>query len=889
MRLLVLLSAILLCNSFKVVAQDIDFLDDERVLILREDDPREFLRLARPIIKRGPQGQQQLWVRAVWAEAPIPKDFGEKTATADDRIQARRMAHELGLLREALDLELDALVEQERKDLHESFQQLLQQAEVLRQPLAASRILREHAFWLYERGEVLQSIVLQNKAAEILHRIPNVPLVERLRLKVDMAMVLDTEGQPLRARQLYQEISTQCEMTRMRALCITNAHETGLHYSASKDPKDWPVAENWFKSAIEQAQAFDDPWTVAKAEAALSRLYAQLNRYPEAIAIGHKAVLHFEEVRNNLWTGDAYKKLGAAYSGAAQHSEAIASLLKAQKLIPADYLLDQSEIHRLLAVSYEEMGDKARTIQNLKQHLAINQKLNENREAREYTKAMVDLGLQVEEERNKTLQTENAMQNQRLKDADNLRFQLMISLTMATLAIASLLLAAVRSRQLRRGELHMRRILQQIQEGILTFDAALRIRPGYSQYVEKVFGKPLKGQHILRDLIALGDFTADEIHTFEEVLTLSMSEGSLTWEFNQHLLPAEFIWQKEHILDLQWQPIFGSKGGMSSILLSFRDVTHQKELIQQVAFERLRSDRITRCLQELIQLGPVKTQRVFQDTRDFIKSFSARPPQQGLEIFRRLHTLKGLARSMGLRELAQAAHDFENIFTNHEPSTRDIEAGLERFKMSFADYTTLEAHVTVTQISSRTASSLFACLDQLLPSLRQRSEEHRLEFRGLMARDQVGHWPRSILENLEAIFMHGLNNAIDHGYLLPRQEGQTVDEVFIEVEAEEDAQGIHLTIRDYGAGIAWDKLQERAQRLGRKSLSQEQLAELVFADGLSTTETLTQTSGRGVGLSAVRSLCEELGGRVQFQPNDRARGAMLSIHWPQPRAISSSF
>jgi tetratricopeptide (TPR) repeat protein len=876
---------IILALHLLAAAQPSDILDDERILFLHEDDPRVILDLTRDVIGRGPEGQEKIWIRAVWAENSVPSDFGRKTATDQDRLKARRLALQLGLIREALDLELDALLDSSTNK-PEGFEQLLQQAELMRQPLVASRVLREHAFWLYERGDMLKSIELQKRSAEYLDQVPNLPIIEKLRLKIDMAMVLDTEGQPLRARQLYEEIAAQCKLTYMRSLCITNSHEMGLHYSASHDAKDWPIAETWFQKGMEEALAFQDAWTVAKAEAALAALYTKLKRYDEAIKIGRKAVTDFETFENRLWLGDAYKKLGAAYVGAQQHGEAITVLQKAQTLIPADYAVDHSEMHRLLAQSWEALQDPGKALNHFKQHLNLSEKVKSEREVREYSKAMVDLGLRVEEERNKALQAENTMQSQRLHDAERLRFLLMISLVLAVLAVASLLLASYRSRQLRRGELHMRRILQQIQEGILTFDAQLRIRPGYSQYVENVFGRPLIGQHILHDVLAAGSFNADEIRTFEEVLTLSMSEGPLTWEFNQHLLPWEMTWHKDQTFALHWQPIFGSQGRMSSILLSFRSITHQKELMAQLAIERSRSDRITRCLQELIELGPAKTARILQETQEFLRGCPHWIAQdQKAEIFRRLHTLKGLARTLGLRELAQAAHQFEEISARNSPTAAEMESALHAFEESFAAYTVLPVHAAASQHHAR---SLFACLDPLLPDLRRRSEENGLEFHGITALDQVESWPTSILEKLEAIFMHALNNALDHGYVQALKDGHSIGAVRMEVEAYADAAGLHLIIRDYGQGIAWARLRDKAQRLGRP-LADDNLAQLVFEDQFSTAESVSRTSGRGFGMSAVRSLCAEDGGRVEFQPNDRGCGAMLSLHWPQPRALSSGF
>ena len=71
-----------------------------------------------------------------------------------------------------------------------------------------------------------------------------------------------------------------------------------------------------------------------------------------------------------------------------------------------------------------------------------------------------------------------------------------------------------------------------------------------------------------------------------------------------------------------------------------------------------------------------------------------------------------------------------------------------------------------------------------------------------------------------------------------------------------------LEIIDDGRGVDWARLKAKATKLGIK-YTPENLAELLFADGLSTKSDVTEFSGRGVGLAACREACRERGGDVE--------------------------
>ena len=77
----------------------------------------------------------------------------------------------------------------------------------------------------------------------------------------------------------------------------------------------------------------------------------------------------------------------------------------------------------------------------------------------------------------------------------------------------------------------------------------------------------------------------------------------------------------------------------------------------------------------------------------------------------------------------------------------------------------------------------------------------------------------------------------------------------------------------------WERVAEKARQHGLPSAGRAALVEALFADGVSTAETVSETSGRGLGMSAVRSVCASLGGAIQLE-SEPGRGTRLRFELP---------
>ena len=130
---------------------------------------------------------------------------------------------------------------------------------------------------------------------------------------------------------------------------------------------------------------------------------------------------------------------------------------------------------------------------------------------------------------------------------------------------------------------------------------------------------------------------------------------------------------------------------------------------------------------------------------------------------------------------------------------------------------------------------------------------------------------RDILTTLEAPLGHLLRNALDHGIESPqeRRAGGKSAEGTIRLEARHSAGTLQVIVEDDGAGVDVQKM--RATVIARslntpeaaERLSESELLEFLFLPGFSTKGTVTDISGRGVGLDVVRDMVKRLRGTVR--------------------------
>jgi two-component system sensor histidine kinase and response regulator WspE len=146
---------------------------------------------------------------------------------------------------------------------------------------------------------------------------------------------------------------------------------------------------------------------------------------------------------------------------------------------------------------------------------------------------------------------------------------------------------------------------------------------------------------------------------------------------------------------------------------------------------------------------------------------------------------------------------------------------------------------------------------------------------------------RDVLDKLEAPLSHLLRNAVDHG-MEPEAERLAAGkpaEGRITLEARHAAGMLQIGVADDGRGIDLERVRDTVVQRGLSTqevaaqLTEAELLEFLFLPGFTVRDTVTEISGRGVGLDAVQDMVKQLRGslRVSTEPG---RGARFQMHLP---------
>jgi two-component system chemotaxis sensor kinase CheA len=151
---------------------------------------------------------------------------------------------------------------------------------------------------------------------------------------------------------------------------------------------------------------------------------------------------------------------------------------------------------------------------------------------------------------------------------------------------------------------------------------------------------------------------------------------------------------------------------------------------------------------------------------------------------------------------------------------------------------------------------------------------------------------KTLIEAIKDPLTHLVRNAIDHGIEHPearRAAGKAPEGVLL-LRAFHEGGQVNIEIGDDGAGLNLERVVAKAVQNGlvgaeqAARLTEREMANLIFAAGLSTTEKVTNVSGRGVGMDVVKTNIERIGGTVDLQTAP-GKGTTVKVKIPLTLAI----
>jgi two-component system, chemotaxis family, sensor kinase CheA len=281
---------------------------------------------------------------------------------------------------------------------------------------------------------------------------------------------------------------------------------------------------------------------------------------------------------------------------------------------------------------------------------------------------------------------------------------------------------------------------------------------------------------------------------------------------------------------------------------------------------------------------------------------------------RRVHTLKGNAGLFGLATFAAYCHGVEQAMSEGSgalsPADRHSLVGQWHELRARIDPFLGRDGRGVVQVARVEVERLLDAVVQHQPygtieselrrwtfePMRTRLERIAEQARGLAARLGKGAIAVHVEDNGVAlppmdwapfwsVFTHGIRNAVDHGLELPRDRVRAgkPERGQIWLSTGFDHGELVISIRDDGRGIDWQAIAARAQACGLPAATTDELDRALLADGVTTTQTVTAISGRGVGMSAVQEATRRLQGRVVIRSVE-GQGATFEFRFPASSA-----
>ena len=152
---------------------------------------------------------------------------------------------------------------------------------------------------------------------------------------------------------------------------------------------------------------------------------------------------------------------------------------------------------------------------------------------------------------------------------------------------------------------------------------------------------------------------------------------------------------------------------------------------------------------------------------------------------------------------------------------------------------------------------------------------------------------KAVVDALHEPLVHLLRNALDHGIedADTRRAAGKAEAGQLRIQAQQQEERVVLEISDDGAGIDPDRVRQRARAQGlltnerAATLDDEALLQLVFEPGFSTSSTVSEISGRGVGMDVVRTTLRQLGGDVQLSSTP-GHGTQVRLSMPVSMMLS---
>ncbi len=451
-------------------------------------------------------------------------------------------------------------------------------------------------------------------------------------------------------------------------------------------------------------------------------------------------------------------------------------------------------------------------------------------------------------------------------------------------------------------------LLDNAGQGFLTFDKNFTVDHEYSKECEKLLGKDLAG----KDISSLLFEEKNKIEIFKTSLVNAQNE-TMPVKRNSYisLLPSVILLNKK-ALKLEYKIL--EEGNFMMIITN---ITSQKKLERKIKREQEILKMIVSVVSESEVFYELKKEyTAFLNSYGKLIDTSKTPLFNITALYRSVHTFKGTFSQLYMQDVVSFLHNLESEISSMQKGTnytnKDIVKLLDSFdfndslnksleiikevlgddflesenylKVDLCDIKTLQSKIEtvldnhnettpeckdiLSRVQKLSSSKLYAQLQpyvSLSMQLAQRLGKEIYEFniigdKNLVVGDSLKPFIKSLV--------HLFRNSVDHGIETPEERvGKNKDETgSISCSFDIKDRHLYITVSDDGAGIDLEKIKNKLilKGLDPEQYKKEELYLFLFEDSFSTKEELSDISGRGIGMGAVKEELDKLNGIINI-------------------------
>jgi len=470
-------------------------------------------------------------------------------------------------------------------------------------------------------------------------------------------------------------------------------------------------------------------------------------------------------------------------------------------------------------------------------------------------------------------------------------------------------------------------MMANMHQGLFTIMGGGLIHQEYAAFLEAIFETDRIAERSFEDLLFSNSLLgSDAVHQATAAVDSIVGEDEMGFDFNSHCLPTSMVVSfdndRQKILELDWDPIL-NEDIVEKLMVTVRDVTALKALEAEAEEQKLELEIIG----EILAVDAYKfsgfidsATNYVTECRDIINTTENKDLDIIANLFRNMHTVKGNARTYGLKYITDFVHNAEQTYdelrkqddmewqpTQLIEELDSVSKVIEKYSYIFKDKLGRDSEVKKGIVfDEKPVTNWLKKIDNLnnidLPENIKNIVKDAFDILVTTNAKPLSNVISSVVESskslakeldkiepifdiddgnvlinndthamLNDVFMHIIRNSLDHGIESKdeRIEKNKTEHGVIHINTTLSNGFVQIKLRDDGQGVSLEKIHKLAEEngvntTGKSRLSMKEIADMIFLSGFSTAETVTNVSGRGVGMDVVKTLLNKSGGTVEI-------------------------